>query len=94
LRVARVDPRLEIRGRQVRKSQQQIAEIALGVDADGRHAIDGGLFEQRKAQARLARARHPHAHGVRGQVLRVVQDQVVLERVRGWIVFTTQVEHA
>ena len=53
--VARVDPRLEVRGREIRKREHQVAEIALGIDADRGHAVDGGFFEQREAQARSCR---------------------------------------
>ena len=45
-RLARVDPGLEVGGLEVRKRQQQVADVALGVDGDGRHPVDGGLFEQ------------------------------------------------
>ena len=71
---------LKVRRREIRKREQQIAEIALRVDADGRDAVDGGFFEQREAQARLAAAGHAHADRVRGEVLRVVEDQVVERR--------------
>ena len=67
----------EILGRELRKREQQIAEIALGIDDDRGDAVDGRFFEQRQAEARLAAAGHADADGVRGQVLRVVEQQFI-----------------
>ena len=69
---ARIDPRREVFGAQLRKGQQQIAEVAFGVDGDSRHAIDRGFFEQRQAQTGLPAAGHADADRVRGQVARVI----------------------
>ncbi len=56
-------------GREIGERQQQVAEVALGVDDEGRDAVDRGLLEQRDAQAGLAAAGHADADRVRGQVL-------------------------
>ena len=63
-----VHPRPEIGRRERREGQQQVAEVALGIDGDRGHAVDGGLFEQGEAQAGLAAAGHAQDHGVRRQV--------------------------
>ena len=76
------------------KRQQQVAQVALGIDGDRRDAVDGRFFEQREAQARLAAAGHADADGVRGQILRVVQQQLVAQLLRRRVEFTAQVEDA
>jgi hypothetical protein len=76
-RLCRVDPGTEVRRAQLGKVEQQIAQVALGIDGDGGDAIDGGLFEERDAQTRLATARHADANGMGGQVLRVVEGQLI-----------------
>ena len=38
--LAGVDPGLEVLGPQLRKRQQQVGDVALGVDGDRRHAVD------------------------------------------------------
>src|SRR6185436_1331482 len=52
--LTRVDPWLEIGRRELREGEHQVAEVALRIDADRRYSIDGGFFEQRQAQPRLA----------------------------------------
>jgi hypothetical protein len=78
----------------VRKRQQQVAEIALRVDADGRNAVDAGLFEQREAEAGLAAACHPDADCMRREIAGVVQQQVVGGCARCRVVFPAEIEHA
>jgi hypothetical protein len=91
-RVVRVDPRLEILGGQPREGQQQVAEVALGIDGDHGQAVDGSLLDQRDAQARLAAARHADADGVRHQVLRVVQNGLIAGLFRPNVVLAAEVE--
>ena len=91
-RFAGIDPRLEALGREVGEGQHQVAEIALGIDRNGRHAVEGGLFEQRDAQARLARTRHADTHAVGRQVLGVVHEQLVGDVVRVHVEGLAQVE--
>ena len=57
--------------------EQQVAEVALRIDDDRRDAVDGGLLEQRQAEPGLAAARHADADGVRDEIARVVEQQVV-----------------
>ena len=57
--------------------QQQVAQVALGIDDNRRDAVQGGLFEQADAQSGLARAGHAGHHPVGGQVSRVIQQQLV-----------------
>ena len=67
---------------QLGKGEQQVAEVALGIDGDDRDAVDGGFFEQRQAEARLAAAGHADAHGVGGEVLGVVRGSACSSRLR------------
>ena len=92
--VGGVDPGLEVRRAQLREGEHQVAEVALGVDADRRHAVDRGFLEQREAETRLAAARHADADRVCRQVLGVIKDEVVLERVRARVEFLAQIEDA
>jgi len=86
-------PRAKVIGLQVREREQQVADVAFRVDRDRWHAVDGGLLEQRQAQAGLAAAGHADAHGVRGQVARVVE-QFGAELLRGRVVLAAEVEDA
>ena len=74
---ARVDPGREVGGRQVGEGQQEVAEIALGVDQDRRHAVDRRLLQEVDAQAGLAAARHADADGVRDEVRGVVEHELL-----------------
>ncbi len=46
-----VDPGPEVGGREIREGQQQVAQVALRVDRDGRDAVDRRLLEQRRSRA-------------------------------------------
>ena len=74
--LVRIDPREEVLGTQLGKAQEQVAQVSLGIDRDHRDAVDRRLFQQGDSQPGLAAAGHPHANGVRGQVLRLVEQQV------------------
>ena len=74
-RLVGIDPGREVLGAQLGKGEQQVGEVALGIDGDRRDAVDRRLFEQRQAQAGLAAAGHADADGVRRQVLRVVEQR-------------------
>ena len=58
------------------KVSSRLARSPLGSISDGGDAVDGRFFEQGDAQAGLAAAGHADAHGVRDQVLRIVQEQI------------------
>ena len=90
----RIDPRLELGGREARKGQHQVCDVALGVDHERRNAIERGLLEDRNAKARLAAAGHADAHGVRRQVPRVVHQGLAGERVFRGVVAAADVESA
>ena len=62
---------------QIGKCQQQIGEVALGINNDSRHAIDSRLFEQREAEPGFSAARHPDADGMGHQIARVVKQRLV-----------------
>ena len=74
--VVDVDPGLEVVRQQVGELQQQVGDVALGIDEDGRHAIQRGLFQQTDAEAGLAAAGHAHADGVGGQIAGIVVDRL------------------
>ena len=93
-RVVRVDPREEVVGRERREGEHEIGYVALRVDGDDRHAIERRLLEQREAQTGLAAARHPHAHGVRDEVARIVQHKTVTRPAGGQVVRPSEVEEA
>ena len=93
-RVVGVDPRLEINGLHLRKLQQQVDHVALGVDQNGGDFVQRGLFEQANAEPRLAAARHADADGVGGEVARVVVDGLVAALAGGEIVARAEVEGA
>ena len=63
-------------GCELRKREQQIAEVALGIDRDRRDAVERRLFQQRQAEPRLAAAGHADADGVRREVLAVVEQRL------------------
>ena len=90
--VVLVDPGAKVGGRERRERQHQIREVALGVDHDRGHAVERGLLDHAHAEAGLARTGHAHAHGVRGQVLRVVEDVAVLDRLGLGVVLLAEVE--
>jgi hypothetical protein len=93
-RGTRIDPRCEVLRAQFRKSQQQVAQVALRIDGDGRHAVDGCLLQQRQAQAGLAAAGHADADRMRGEVARVVQQRLRMVHAALGVELTAQVEHA
>jgi hypothetical protein len=92
--IARIHPRLEIAGSERGKGEQEVAEVALRVDADGGNAVDRGFLEQRQAQTGLARSGHAHAHRMRGQVAGIVKDQVLTQRVGSGIELPSEIERA
>ncbi|MDP2999605.1 MAG: hypothetical protein Q8N47_19100 [Bryobacterales bacterium] len=71
-RVVLAHPGSEVLRAQIRESQQQIGQIALGIDHDGRNAVDRRFLQQADTKAGLAAAGHAHADGVRDQVARIV----------------------
>ena len=77
LSVRSIDPRLEITGRKVGKRQQEIAEIAFGIDAQDGNAVQRGLLQKREAQAGFATARHADADAMSGEVARLIVDGFV-----------------
>ncbi len=89
-----VDPGQEVLRAQLGEGQQQVGEVALGVDDHGRDAVDRGLLEQVDAEAGLAAAGHADDHGVRDQVARVVEQGLVARRERRRVERPAQVEDA
>ncbi len=68
-----IDPRREIRRRQARECEQQVAEVALRIDRDHGDAVDRRFFDQADAKTGLAAAGHAGDHGVRDEVRRIVK---------------------
>jgi hypothetical protein len=93
-RVVLVDPGAEVVGLEAGEGEEQIGEVALGIDEDGRDAVDGRLLDERQAEAGLAAAGHAHADRVGDQVLRVVEDEAVLRFLLLPVVGPAQVEDA
>ena len=77
-----VDPGQEVFGGEVGEREQQVGQVALGVDRDHRDVVDQRLLEQAQGQPGLAAAGHADDDGVGGEVLRVVQDEVRLQSTR------------
>ena len=94
LRVVLVDPGREILRAQLGKRQHQVAEVALGINDDGRDAVDGGLLDDVEAEAGLAAAGHAHDQTVRDQVLGVVEHQLGQALLLLQIVVATEIKHA
>ena len=74
-RVVLVDPGPEIVGAQLGKGEQEIAEIALGVDQQRGNAVERRLLEEGQAEAGLSAARHAHAYRVGHEILGVVEEE-------------------
>ena len=72
-----VYPRPEVFRGEARERQQQVAKIALGINRDDRDVVHGGFFEETNSQPGLTRARHADDHGMRGEVLGVIEDKLV-----------------
>ena len=89
-----VDPGTEIAGRQRRERQQQVAEIALRIDRDDRHAVDRRLFDEREAQPGLAAAGHPGADCMRHKIAGVVEHRRIEAFSDRDVVFATEIEEA
>ena len=79
----RVQPGLEVLRREFRKVQEQVGQVAFGVNNDGGDILEGGLFEDANAQAGLARAGHAGDESVRSQVGGIVEDGLVRKFVFG-----------
>jgi len=88
----RINPRLEILGRKLWECQEEIAEIAFGIDRDGRDTVDCRLLEQGNAESRLAAAGHADTDCVRRQILRIVQHGAVGGPALRKVVFATKVK--
>ncbi len=90
--VVQVDPGREVLRLEVGEGQEQVGNVALGVDDDGRDVVQHGLFQQVDAQAGLAGAGHADHDGVGGQVARVVVDHLVDELLGARLVAAAQVK--
>ena len=93
-RLAGVYPWRKVSCGQLRKIEQQVSQIALGVYAQGRHAIDSGLFQQRQTQSGLTAAGHAHANRMGGQVARVVQQGLRRRLPGAGVILAAQIERA
>ena len=92
-RVVLVDPGPEVLRAQRREGEQQVAEVALGIDHDRRARRRSRPPRcSAEAQPGLAAAGHADADGVRRQVLRVVEDVAVLQRLGLDVVRLAEVE--
>ncbi len=94
LRVAFIDPWPEILRPQLREGEEQIAEIALRIDGDRRHAVERGLLDQADAEPGLAAARHADADGMGHEIARIIEEESGLRLPRGEIVGPSEIEGA
>ncbi len=92
--VVGVDPGQEVLGLQVGEGQQQVGDVALGIDDDRRHLVQRGLFQQVDAEAGLAAAGHADADRVGGQVAGVVHQGRLAQRAGGEVEILAKVESA
>ena len=76
--VVRIDPGLEVLRLEIGELQEQVGEIALGIDDQRRDAVDGGFFQHADAESGLSTARHSDAYGVGDQIFAVVQENIVV----------------
>jgi hypothetical protein len=72
--------------------QQQVGQVALGIDDDGGNAVQGGFFQQANAQASLAGAGHTRHHGMGGQISGVIVERLVEGFALDWVVDSSEVE--
>ena len=93
-RIVFVDPGLKIFRPEIRKLQQEIADVALGIDYERRNTVDGRFLEQIDAKSRLAAAGHSDANGVRYQVPAVIQHCFLSGLAGRRIVFASQIERS
>ena len=93
-RLLRIDPRAEIGRRERGKSQGEVAEIAFRVDRDDGDVIDQRFFDEPDAETGLAATGHADDHGMRGEILGVVQHVVVLTRAGGKVVAFAEIQRA
>ena len=93
-RDARIDPRAEVLGPQLGEGKQQVAHVALRVDRDDRDVVEGRFFEDPDAEPGFAGPGHADDCGMRGQVLRVVQDQLIRERIGDVVVALAEIERS
>ena len=93
LRVFGIDPRPKIFRAQVGKSEEQIAEIPLGIDDDGWYPVNGSLLEKRKAKPGFPASGHPHADRMRHQIARIIKQRSVAGRFLRNIVGAAEIEN-
>src|SRR3954469_25414461 len=89
-----VDPWSEVFLPQVREGEHEIREIALRIYRERRDAVERRLLDERDAEPGLSAAGHPHAHRVRDEILRDVEDEAALRRPRLRVVRSTEVERS
>ena len=93
-RIVGVHPRLQLFATEVGKGEEQVADVALGIDRDDRDAIHQRLFDQRKAEACLAGAGHAQHHAMGHEILRIVEHQLVLRLLGIQVICATEVKLA
>ncbi len=72
-----IQPGLEIGRGQVGKMQEQVGQVAFGIDQNGRDALERGFFHQANAQTGFPGTGHAGDNGVRGQVHRVIIERLL-----------------
>ena len=72
--VVGVHPGREFFGAEVGEGEEQVREVAFGVDYDGGDAVNGGFLEESDAESGFAGACHADADGVGDEVFGVVEE--------------------
>src|SRR4026208_1447147 len=76
-RVVLVDPGPEVGGPQLGEGEEEVAEVALGIDHQGGDAVKRRLLEEGQAEAGLSAARHAHAYRMGHEILGVVEEEPI-----------------
>ena len=92
--VVLVDPGTEGVGGEVWEGEEEVGDIAFGVDDDGGDAVEGGFFEEGEAEAGFAAAGHAEDDAVGDEVFGVVEEELVLGGFGGDVVGAAEVEGA
>src|SRR6185503_1873571 len=93
-RVALVDPGPEGGGPQLGEGEEEVAEVALGIDHQRGDAVKRRLLEEAQAEAGLSAARHAHAYRMGDEILGVVEEEPIGGLLGSEVVEAAEIEDA
>src|SRR4030095_5511145 len=93
-RVVLVDPGPEVGGPQLGESEEEVAEVALGIDHQAGDAVERRLLEEAQAEAGLSAARHAHAYRMGHEILGVVEEEPIAGLLGSEVVGASEIEDA